>query len=166
MVTIQKQITHIDWWRKAINVSSTPVSTPAAHQSHESLQLLFPLRLTQQSAQGFTPLATLLCYSCSEICSVSPPSLTLFPRSLYFSVDMLSFVSSRLVWSPFPVSLSRFHCISGTSVLMLAYYHRIIFPGETHIFLSHHLFPSWTVNSTEILCISSCTEGIFRYKVT
>ena len=34
---------------------------------------------------------------CSEICSVSPPSLTLFPRSLYFSVDMLSFVSSRLV---------------------------------------------------------------------
>ena len=144
MVTIQKQITHIDWWRKAINVSSMPVSTPAAHQSHESLQLLFPLRLTQQSAQGFTPLATLLCYSCSEICSVS----------------------SRLVWSPFPVSLSRFHCISGTSVLMLAYYHWIIFPGETHIFLSHHLFPSWTVNSTEILCISSCTEGIFRYKVT
>ena len=107
-----------------------------------------------------------LCYSCSEICSVSPPSLTLFPRSLYFSVDMLSFVSSRLVWSPFPVSLSGFHCINGTSVLMLAYYHRIIFPGETHIFLSHPLFPSWTVNSTEILCICSYTEGIFRYKVT
>lgn len=60
------------------------------------------------------------------------------PRPPGHSISPLSSISSRLVRSPFPVSLSHFHCISGTSVLMLVYDHRIIFPGESHIFLSCH----------------------------